>query len=840
MADSRKKLPHLLLPNIGRLERFSSPSGGRTRAQLPHRDPRKHAPQLLEALSKAREQAEAGKAEALEKISAVGVRQKQGVHLEFASEPGFGLQLAGMELRRDGVQLANVRTQEHETGEVTLATVYIPSGKVKAFETKLRQYETEVTAITRKPKHQSWAAPIAAIRRAILRAFWTDAPDAFPSQDQLIWWEVWAVAPPAPSRQAAITDVLESLGLKISRQVLEFPERLVVLAYGSASQLEASVEVLDSIAELRRAREVPLAYRELPPREMSDWSEDLVDRVQAPRDDTALCILDTGVNRGHPLLGPFLEPRDTHAVRRDWGEDDHQGHGTEMAGIGIYGDLAEALSSSGPIESPAVLESVKILPPTGENDPELWGAITQQAVALVEIERPQRRRSHLMAIAALETENRGRPTSWSGAVDQLASSLDDEKGRQRLLILAAGNNDRGASGEVAWRDHPDHLATSPIHDPGQAWNAVTVGACTDRWQIEEEDLSDWTPISEPGDLAPMTSTSLTWQHSWPIKPDIVMEGGNAAIDATGQIDKPDSLGLLTTYYRYTERSFTITGDTSAASAQAARIASFIQARYPDYWPETVRGLLVHSARWSQAMLKRFGPFRGKVPVRELMRSCGYGTPTLDRTLWSASHRLTMIVQSELQPYTKMKNGKRLSAPQINEMQYHALPWPREELESLGEMDIQLRVTLSYFIEPSPGERGWDSRYRYASHGLRFDIKGAQETESNFEKRLNQVAREEEEEKPEGADQTGWFLGPKLRNRGSILSDIWTGTAADLATRKHIAVFPVGGWWNERHHLGRWNRKARYSLIVSIEAPEIEVDLYTPVAAQIGIPIEITT
>ena len=38
----------------------------------------------------------------------------------------------------------------------------------------------------------------------------------------------------------------------------------------------------------------------------------------------------------------------------------------------------------------------------------------------------------------------------------------------------------------------------------------------------------------------------------------------------------------------------------------------------------------------------------------------------------------------------------------------------------------MRVTLSYFIEPNPSQRG-NSRYRYQSHGLRFDVKRPTET-----------------------------------------------------------------------------------------------------------------
>jgi hypothetical protein len=47
-----------------------------------------------------------------------------------------------------------------------------------------------------------------------------------------------------------------------------------------------------------------------------------------------------------------------------------------------------------------------------------------------------------------------------------------------------------------------------------------------------------------------------------------------------------------------------------------------------------------------------------------------------------------------------------------------------------------------------------------------------------------------------------------------------------------------GWWNKRAHLNAWNRSVRYSLLVTIETPQVETDLYTPVANQIGIPVVI--
>lgn len=88
-----------------------------------------------------------------------------------------------------------------------------------------------------------------------------------------------------------------------------------------------------------------------------------------------------------------------------------------------------------------------------------------------------------------------------------------------------------------------------------------------------------------------------------------------------------------------------------------------------------------------------------------------------------------------------------------------------------------------------------------------------------------------------SDDRKWELGQQLRRKGSIHSDTWTGTAAKLSECGVIAVYPVTGWWKERPHLDRWNRRSRYSLIVTIETPQVDVDLYTPIATQIGVPVE---
>lgn len=233
------------------------------------------------------------------------------------------------------------------------------------------------------------------------------------------------------------------------------------------------------------------------------------------------------------------------------------------------------------------------------------------------------------------------------------------------------------------------------------------------------------------------------------------------------------------------------------------------------------------------MNARFGLATTQRGRDSLRRRYGMGVPSLDRALLSAIDAVTLVIEDVIRPF---ENG------QIREMHVHSLPWPTDVLADMGPTEVTLRVTLSYFIEPNPGRRGWIQRYAYPSHGLRFDLKRPTETPEEFRRRVNVQARplvggRRATHTPAG-ESGRWVFGSDLRTAGSVHTDIWRGTAADLAARATIVVYPVGGWWKERPELDRSAEGCRYSLIISIESPEVEVDLYTPIAAEVGIPIEI--
>lgn len=831
MPPSSPKFKHLQIKDTAHAQPFKQRTPPVRAKPLPPRVRDQHGSRLKDQLEKAKQDALARRHQGEQEVRALGIPVADGMYLEFDLAANQEQALQRLESDSQGIELIAVHPVTKPSGTSTIrATVFVPRGKLAHFEKRIKQYLEEDTN-KGKPKHETLIASIEDIRLATMNALWTEAEKQLPSSEEALWWEVWLRKTDAETH-AAFQRAAEQLGIRIDPLSLTFPDRRVVLAHGTRAQISKSVEFLDLIAELRLAKELASSFTSMTAREQADWRDDLLARVVRPQANApAVCLLDTGVNHQHPLLALALDAADLHAYEKAWKVSDHAGHGTQMAGIALYGDLTSALSSQRSVTLEHLLESVKILPPPpGANDPKLYGAITLAAIGLAEVQAPMRARAVCMTVTSTDARDRGQPSSWSAEVDQICSGAQDDS--QRLLIVSAGNTDLDA------RSHyPDSNVSDGIHDPGQAWNALTVGACTYLGHIDHATHPGWQPLAESGTLSPSSSTSCTWDgKKWPIKPDIVMEGGNMARSPDGRVDYVDSLQLLTTHHHPMVKSFVVTGDTSAAAAHAARLAALLHAQYPAYRPETVRALLVHSADWTPAM-ERQCPLTQKrqASLTRRLQHYGFGVPNLERALWCANNLLTMVAQDELQPFEERTTNDFGS----KEMNLHHLPWPKAELQALGATQVELRVTLSYFVDPSPGRRGWLYRHRYASHGLRFDIKTASESEAEFRRRINAAAELEDDTGTRTrSDASQWLLGPQLRHRGSIHSDRWTGTAADLAEREFLAVYPVIGWWRERPQLNRGNKRARYALVVSIHTPETSVDIYTPVMQQIQTKLQV--
>ncbi len=812
--------PNIILSNGPEAYPFAPVNGGSNKKRA-NRIVSEHAAKLSAELVRAA--AEDNAAEA-----------RGGSYLTFTSAEGFDLEVDSLENKPGKIVVLN-SSRDEEKGTMT-ATVFVPAKKSEFFSDRVAQYG-DPAQNTKKgnPKNEKLVESIEAVAKADVRDLWDGPADGFPSAFPK-WCELWldVFVVPYAELEVRLERVCCEIGITLSKEELVFPEVAVRMIRADGPGLQRLFDEMGYIESMRPCGVSVSEIVNFDARSQKEFVDDMVARLSVEPADTAVCVFDSGVNRAHPLLAPVIDEGSVLSADPDWSGLDASGHGTEMAGLVAYGDMRRYFESTGEISVRHAVESVEILPPEGENDERLYGAITHDAVYSAEIANPSRRRTFCMAITEGMGLEDGRPSAWSAEVDNLASGAGEADGEKRLFLISAGNIQVSEL-----RDMDSYVECNMMHSvqsPAEAWNALTVGAYVgDNVRICEHGFEGWHAACEPGSLSPHSRTSVLWNGSWPVKPEICLAGGNVAADDFGNHMDADDLVLLTTSRGIPSHYFDAICATSAATGTASWMAAEVVRSNPDLWPETVRALLVHSARWTKQMKRDFLPDGDatKAGRKNLLRSCGWGVPNLDRALESLDNRVNLIIQREIKPFTE--EGK------LNEMHLYELPWPQEELLKLADKQAELRVTLSYFVEPNPSARGRSTKFQYQSLGLRFQVNSSTQTAEDLLRSINKKAREEAGGDNGGNSGSGdWYLGPQTRDVGSIHSDFKLMSAADLANARYIAVYPVGGWWSHRLALGKAGCTVRYSLIVSIETPDVEADLYSEIVNRIPVATAISS
>jgi len=838
---------HIFLTGNVNSEKYRAPTSRGANPRIPVRDRAIQSEKLLQQFDAIWQQ----KAQFHQLREAEQITTREGTYLSFTSAAEHDLITKSLEDLKKGIRLLNIKEVTVGNNQTQIrATVYVPNGKEGHFISKIQKYQQEETQ-NGIPKNAPLVNSIEDVRIAFLESLWTDNPQLIPANNPK-WCEVWLNVNTKENQEreqiSLFLNTLEAIGINVKQtngqaSIIIFPERAILLIDANREQLIELILRSDLLAEFRAGQEPAGFWVNESKVEQQAWVNDLLNRVQLIESKVKVCLLDTGVNNGHPLLQQLLDNSNMLTVDNSWGTDDHYpeaaGHGTLMAGVGGYGKMEQLLISENLVPLTHNLCSVKILPRPnqGQTREELWGDITARGVYIAEIQNPEMDFIYCMSVTSTRGVNKGRPSSWSGALDNLAFGNGEN---QRIIIISAGNmmNHYQSLNELI--DYPTLNYNTSVQNPSQSWNSITIGAFTEKILVNDDRFANYSPLANKGELSPHSTTSQLWEKKWPVKPDLVFEGGNLLVAPDSIITNHDDLDLLSTSKSFNSKPFDIVNATSAAAAQASWFAAKIAYDYPNAWPETIKGLMIHSANWNSAMLAQINVIPGnRGSYRDLLRTFGYGVPNLDRSLYSQESAMTLITQEVIKPFSF---NEGTNTPKTNEIHFFNLPWPVDLLLDMGEIPVKLKITLSYFIEPGPGEIGWKVKYRYQSHGLRFEINNVNESEDDFRKRVNIAAREENEEVNGNAGSERWAIGSKNPNRttGSIHSDYWEGTAADLATCHHISVYPVIGWWRERKHLGKVENQTRYSLIISLETPSQEVDLYTTVKNLIQIPIEIQT
>lgn len=308
-----------------------------------------------------------------------------------------------------------------------------------------------------------------------------------------------------------------------------------------------------------------------------------------PADAPGICVLDTGLAAGHPLIAPAVG--DTQNFMVD-GEDaaDLDGHGTRVAGLALYGRVFDHLPDQ---FSPHLrLFAGKVFANDGQDQTRFVEKAVEEAVAYFH-------ENYGCKVFCLSYGDANKPydgrhvRGLAYTLDRLSRELDV------LFVVPTGNQ----------ADIPDDaLATFPVYfhdgafrllDPAPALNVLTVGGLA-HFELDHQaqrfpEQIETTPLARRNHPSPFTRIGPSIGGA--IKPDFVAEGGNMAWQHLRGGLSSQRLGVVSTSRHFADgRLFDDAAGTSFAAPQVAHLAASLLRVVPDASSNTLRALLGAHAR----------------------------------------------------------------------------------------------------------------------------------------------------------------------------------------------------------------------------------------------------
>lgn len=431
-----------------------------------------------------------------------------------------------------------------------------------------------------------------------------------------------------------------------------------------------------------------VARVDLPPRLSGVYSRIFSDMtppdpaVLPAEDDPLVCVVDSGVVAGHPLLVNWvIEERDFET-----GENtpvDLNGHGTAVAGLVVYGDVARCIERN-EWQPKVRICSAKVL----RHDPDTGNAVfpdehriektIEDATRYFATERGCRI-FNLSVGSELEIYRGGRQFPWAEKLDEVARELDV------VIVVSTGNrSDPPIPDQVHMREQfqqavRDQLlnADQRVCNPATAALALTVGAIARSEALghHQEDkgvtLRDAFAGAPAGAPAPFTRTGSGYtvdQTKAAIKPDVVHYGGNSALQTLAGGDprwaKEHILLGEPTVRRETDGRFVgaVVG-TSFACPHVSHAAAIAVVSLEAALGQPPSANLIRALVGSTAVVPSCGedwlitaipPGGGDEITDEItneekvLRLVGYGFCAEDDLIWSRANRVRLVAMDEIE------------------------------------------------------------------------------------------------------------------------------------------------------------------------------------------------
>lgn len=516
-----------------------------------------------------------------------------------------------------------------------------------------------------------------------------------------------------------------------------------------------------------------------------------------PGNAPSIAIVDSGILH-HPLLDKAI--RDEFAIALRNGKItannpfDEVGHGTQVAGIALYGDIRACIQTKS-FKPEFHIISAKVMYRDEEGEPsyekkELPEHQFQNTINKLVKDHPDCR------IVNISFGDTARRMFVGRRQFNIAALVDDLARRHKLIfVVAAGNNRthirQSDKYPTYFLEESDRLK---IIDPATSALALTVGALSKRFTHENGDIrvTNWP--------SPLTRIGPGLRDM--IKPELVEDGG-------GGFGEETDITTLNPNWRE-GRLFTLNRGTSLSAPKVANHLAHLVKQYKDYSPNMIKALLISSAEIPEERpepLSNYDIYGTAKEAKNIFNVYGHGKPVLQKALYSENNRILLIRENTIE---------------LNTVTLYEVNLPNEFVNEQG--DRKITVTLVY--DPVTAK----TRTNYIGTTMEthlFKNCTVQEVQSAY--RQTKVEDEGEDVVPEKIKNNEIKLSPGINLRKKSVhqkaSAIFKRTPRiDVSKPLVLAVVCQDKGWDEEV------KNQDYAIIVTVEH-SLATNLYTLVKAR---------
>lgn len=598
-------------------------------------------------------------------------------------------------------------------------------------------------------------------------------------------------------------------------QTLPVIERYVTLHRGrvvdraaeptfTALRVRLGGQALDNLLDYRddiALVDLPPAAHVLIPQVLSLGVDELPEVPSPPLAAPAICVVDSGILEGHPLLENAVLSDRSRSFPEALGSAipavpvDEARHGTQVAGIALYGDVGAAAAAKS-FAPPLWLINARLLDDHNELAPDRMPFVR-------EVVQHVHDRCRIVNLSFGLEPSEAFLSVHAAELDALTREFGV------LFVVAAGNVDVASyfGGRPPTKPYPAFLLDPgwQVLAPAEALNVLTVGGITpDRDPHNDQYHEAVAPKRAP---SPFTRTGGLKNV---VKPDLVEVAGNLAYDASINhwVENDPALRVPTMSHRFSEgQMLGFVHGTSFAAPRVAHLAARIIDRYPEATPNLLRALLVQSARFPEGVLD--------LEPKGVLQLCGFGVPDLDRALYCRPQRVTLYYEGEIE---------------VDDVKLFEIPVPSEFARAGGRK--ALSVTLAYDPPVSVVHRD-----RPAGINLTWRLARGDVPERDVEAEIAAEAEHEVDISP----PLGPTVTPERRKRVFIRGDLPSRLQQRGTVQKNIFT------WRRGEHgdpyrlaiTARATRPAhahdrqRFAVVVTLECEDESVNVYTSVRTRLA-------